>query len=438
MNYYDVTIDMLVGPTYLHGGLSYGNIASVVNRSKISHPKKAALQGLEKMKCLHDLGLSQLVFPPYPRPDYGFLQMLGFSGSKKQILEKAYQTNRQHLYQATSSAMMWMANAATITPSQDSHDNKVHITIANLASHAHRGLEAYDSYKLFKHVFSDEDFFTVHPPLPSFYEYFDEGAANHTRFYLPKTKQGIHLFVWGRSMRHHDGAKRFPARQTLEAQEAITRLHRLDQNLVLFCQQNPKAIDSGVFHNDVIATGHNDLFFVHEEAFVNTAEVINALKKKGPIQVCCIPKKMLSLSEAVATYLFNSQIVCRDGATVLIASQEVKKSSGCQKALEKLKSFGIDDVIYLNLSESMKNGGGAACLRLRLVVNDQEWQKIRPTVIFTDSLYFELTECVERCYPENLRIQELCDPKMQKKIADAYTAIYKIFQTDKLFMGVNV
>jgi succinylarginine dihydrolase len=227
--------------------------------------------------------------------------------------------------------------------------------------------------------------------------------------------------------------KHFPARQTLEAQEAIMRNHLLDPSQVLFCQQNPKSIDSGVFHNDVIATGHNDLFFLHEDAYVHTFELLQSLEKKAPIKICCISKKILSVRDAVATYLFNSQIVSVESETFLVASEEVKKSASCQKAFQKLRDFGIDDVVYVDLSESMKNGGGAACLRLRIPLNDHEWKEITPTVIFTDSLYETLTACIERYYPESLSLKDLCDPKVQKNISNGYKAIGEIFQIQKLF-----
>ena len=424
----EVHIEMLSGPTHLHGGLSFGNIASSANRLKISSPKRAALQSLEKMKLLHDLGARALIFPPQPRPDFDFLLSLGFSGSKTEIIKHAYETAPQALFQATSSAMMWMANAASSTPSQDSSDKKVHISIANLAADAHRSIEAAFSYKMFKKVFHNTKYFTIHPPLPACYELFDEGAANHTRFCMKDSSCGLHLFVWGRSMRASCMPKQYPARQTLEAEEAIVRRHLLDPDRVIFCQQNPSVIDKGVFHNDVIATGHNDLFFVHEDAFVDTPKILRVLEKKLPIRACVIARKMLSVEEAVRTYLFNSQIISVNDQTFLIASKEVKKSHGCQKALERLKSFGVNEVLYVDLDESMKNGGGAACLRLRLIVSDAEWQKILPTVIFTSDLYEELKECVEQYYPEKLCLKDLLDPKVQKQLEKAYKRVYQILK----------
>ena len=48
-----INFDSIVGPTHNYSGLSLGNLASTTHGKMVSSPKKAALQGLEKMKFLH-------------------------------------------------------------------------------------------------------------------------------------------------------------------------------------------------------------------------------------------------------------------------------------------------------------------------------------------------------------------------------------------------
>ena len=65
----EYNFDGLIGPTHNFSGLASGNIASAKSRFSISHPKKAALQGLAKIKLLMNLGLPQGIIPPQERPN---------------------------------------------------------------------------------------------------------------------------------------------------------------------------------------------------------------------------------------------------------------------------------------------------------------------------------------------------------------------------------
>lgn len=423
----ELNLDILVGPTHLHGGLSFGNLASVQNRLKRSNPKKAALEGLEKMKLLAALGCTQLILPPQPRPVIAFLMNLGFTGTQQKIIEDAYKMAPELLFQCTSSSSMWAANAATVSSSQDSFDGKVHISIANLAANVHRSLEAPYTYALFAKLFSNAKYFTVHPPLPSTFAFFDEGAANHTRFC--DKESAVHFFVWGRSSAPSvkEFPKTYPARQTLEAQIAIMRRHRLDPEKVVFAQQNPRLIDQGVFHNDVIATGHETFFFLHEDAYVNTSKVIGELQKKIDLQVCVVSRDVLSIQDAVSSYLFNSQIVTAAmGKKVMICPLEVAKNSRTKKVADSLCGHGVDEIRYISLNQSMKNGGGPACLRLRLTLTDAQVRAIKPGVLYTPVLYARLRKCIETSYPEHFCLHDLLDPQLRRSLTSCYKKIYEI------------
>ncbi|WP_417895004.1 N-succinylarginine dihydrolase, partial [Bacillus inaquosorum] len=93
-----------------------------------------------------------------------------------------------------------------------------------------------------------------------------------TRLCRAYGEAGVELFVYGRSAFDvsQPAPKRYPARQTLEASQAIARLHGLGDESAVFIQQNPDVIDQGVFHNDVIAVGNQNVLFFHQQAFLHT------------------------------------------------------------------------------------------------------------------------------------------------------------------------
>jgi succinylarginine dihydrolase len=424
----EVNIDCLAGPTHHFGGLSFGNIASVQHKGVLSHPKRAALQGLEKMKLLSDLGVLQIVLPPHPRPHFEMLKRLGFEGSNQEIIEAAYKENPDLLLKCSSSSAMWAANSATVTPSVDSLDHKVHITCANLATNFHRSIEANYTEFLFRKIFYDPNFFTHHKMLPATPEFFDEGAANHTRFCRSQSEKGVHFFVYG--LQDKLQPEKYPARQTKESQTSIAKLHKIDQKQLVFAQQNPKAIDAGVFHNDVISTGFQDIFLYHEEAFVQTDHVIRDLQEKCELQLIKITKGMLSVEDAVRSYLFNSQIVeTKDKKIVLIAPSECEKIGTAKTCLEAIqKNSALHDVIFVPLQESMFNGGGPACLRLRMPLTQNEMQSIHQGVVFTGNLYNKLKVWIEKHYPDEFKLKMLLDHKFLKSIDEAFTTCLDILE----------
>jgi len=417
----EVNFDGIVGPTHFYGGYSYGNIASMEHQHQQSNPKQAALQGLEKMKLLYDLGIKQAVFPPQERPEVHLFRRLGFTGTDNQILSAAIKEAPALFFQACSSSSMWAANAATVCPSIDSRDNRVHLTAANLSSHFHRSIEASTTFHVLKAIFSGEDRFEIHPPLPFGSHFCDEGAANHTRLCPAHHLPGIHLFTYGRRALENDiTSRKFPARQSLEASQAISRLHLIQKDRLLFVQQNPAAIEGGVFHNDVISLGNESLFLYHEEAFCNTPKVIDKLQqlfdKLTNQSLCCIKvsNNELTLKEAVQSYFFNSQIVTLPDRTMnLIAPIECLSTPPAKALLESLASdpnLPISAIHYVDLRQSMQNGGGPACLRLRIVLTSEELKGTNPQIFLTDTLYLKLKTWIKKHYRDRLLQQDLLDP----------------------------
>ena len=195
----EANFDGLPGPTHNYGGLATGNLASERNKNLVANPRRAALQGLAKMKALADRGFVQAVLPPHERPDVAALRALGFSGDDTGVLTAAARQAPQLLSACSSAAAMWVANAATVSPSADTADGRVHFTPANLVAHFHRSLEAATTTRVLRAIFADARQFVVHEPLPAAPQFGDEGAANHTRFTTGTQTPGVELFVYGRS-----------------------------------------------------------------------------------------------------------------------------------------------------------------------------------------------------------------------------------------------
>lgn len=430
MTVYELNMDGLVGPTHHYAGLAAGNIASTSNALSASNPQAAARQGLDKMRLLHNLGLKQGIMPPHQRPNLALLRQLGFDSTA------AAQSSPELLSACYSASSMWAANAATVSPSSDTADNKVHFTAANLVSNLHRHQEADFSKKLLQYIFSDSNYFNHHPVLPRSSVTGDEGAANHNRLCHNHTERGIHLFVYGKKAlgKDNEGPVKYPARQTREASEAIVRNHLLDDRQVIFARQNPLAIDQGVFHNDVISVANESLFLVHEQAFYNQAAVLHELRIKAefPLTIIEITEDQLSIQDAVSSYLFNSQIISLANDMLLIAPIECQNNprvTACIDSLISSPSNPINTVHYLDLKQSMRNGGGPACLRLRIPLKEQELSAMHQGVLVTNQLLDVLDQWVLKHYRTELAVADLIDPHL---ITENFQALDELTQILKL------
>jgi len=416
----EVNFDGLVGPTHNYAGLSEGNVASVSNAQNSSNPKQAALQGLKKMKALYNMGLNQGVFAPQERPDIYTLKRLGFQGTDAQILAAAYKTSPMLLASCCSASTMWTANAATISPSADTLNGKVHFTAANLANKFHRSLEPKATSNILKAMFADDRYFHHHQHLNDNEHFGDEGAANHTRLCQAYGDKGLEIFTFGRFAfnRNKPAPIKYPARQTIEASQAIARLHGLSTDKTIFVQQNPAVIDQGVFHNDVIAVGNQNVLFYHEQAYLNKdafKEEVLRKYKGDSLNLVEVSTEEVSIKDAVNTYLFNTQIITlNDGVMAIIAPTHCRDNPKVNQYLQSLIATNnpIQKVIFFDVNESMKNGGGPACLRLRVALTEQELLAVNPSCLLTHTLYEQLVTWVNKYYRDQLAIDDLRDPQL--------------------------
>ncbi|WP_242076865.1 N-succinylarginine dihydrolase [Brevundimonas diminuta] len=413
----EANADGLIGPTHSYAGLSPGNLASSLNKGEASNPRAAVLQGLDKMKTLADLGLPQFVLPPHDRPNIPFLRSLGFTGSDAQVLERAWRSAPSFAAAACSASPMWAANAATVTPSADAADGRVHFTPANLHTNLHRSLEHRQTKRALDALFADASRFAVHDALPSVAHLADEGAANHVRLCAQHGGRGVNLLVWGReAFEPWDGP--FPARQTREASEAIVRRHEAGRPVL--AQQSRAAIAGGTFHNDVVCVGALDTLFFHELAFEDTAATQAAIRRVAdglfePIFVE-ISSADLPLADAISSYLFNSMLIQVPGEDrlTLICPTETRDNPCSHAVAQALAASNgpIGRVQYVDVRQSMRNGGGPACLRLRVVLTEAELGATNPAMRLTDDLHARLSDWAGRWYRDELRPTDLADPDL--------------------------
>jgi succinylarginine dihydrolase len=436
--YREHNFDGLVGPTHNYGGLSVGNVASMSHEGKISNPRVAALEGLQKMRFVHALGAGQAVLPPHDRPSLGTLRRLGFRGSDEEVLAAAAEHSEVLVRLVSSAAAMWTANAATVAPSCDAADHRLHITPANLQELFHRSMEADVTSRILRVIFADEARFAVHAPLPGGGQFADEGAANHARLASPDGG-AAHLFAWGRSsFGEATRPRRFPARQTREASEALARLHQLDPARVVFAQQHPEGIDAGAFHTDVLAVGAESFLMMHELAFLDGPEVVHALKSiVGPaLRIEVATESELSLGDAVSSYAFNSELVTQgDGSMVLLAPEESRDTPAARVFLDRVRDSDnpVRRVEYFNLRQSMQNGGGPACLRLRVPLADHELAALGGRVVWSGALDHELVAWVKKHYRDRLVPGDLRDPAFARENFTALDELTKILGLGSIY-----
>ncbi|NDP59402.1 MAG: N-succinylarginine dihydrolase [Oxalobacteraceae bacterium] len=439
----EFNFDGLVGPSHNYAGLSFGNVASFNNVKSVSSPKQAALQGLAKMRALAARGFAQAVLPPQCRPNFALLRSIGFGGSDADVIAAAFRDAPAILASAYSAATMWSANAATVSPSADSADGQVHFTVANLNSKLHRSYEQEQTTRTLRAIFADPAHFTVHDALPATPAFGDEGAANHTRLASAHGAAGVEMFVYGRVEFQPDAPapKRFPARQTLEASQAVARLHGLAPERTVFVAQDPAVIDLGVFHNDVIAVGNGNVLFYHAQAFLDEPGTLAALQfamasagtQLVPIRVA---RSEVAIDDAISSYLFNSQLLTRpDGRMALVVPQECRDNAAVARYLDGLVASGgpIAELLSFDLHQSMRNGGGPACLRLRVALTGAEAAAMHQGVIMTETLYAELVAWVERYYRDALAPADLADPQLAIEVMTALEALAKILQLPNLY-----
>jgi succinylarginine dihydrolase len=396
MSLREINFDGIIGPSHNYSGLSLGNLASATNKGNVSHPRAAALQGLDKMRHNLRLGLAQGILLPHPRPDRAWLAELGTS------VEEVPASLRPAAFSASA---MWAANAATVSPAPDTADGRCHLTVANLRTMAHRSHEWPATLAQLRVAFANGEHFAVHPPVPATFG--DEGAANHMRIGGSHDVPAVEIFVYGQ----RGGA--FPTRQHVEACRAVARFHRLGPERTLFVSQSEEAIAAGAFHNDVVAVANENVLFAHEHAFEDRADFYASLRRLVPeVEIVEVPASEVGLEDAIRSYLFNAQLVTLpQGRMALILPDEARETPSVWKWLQEMIAGNgpIRELFVVDVRQSMANGGGPACLRLRVVA---EPDKVDPRFIVDEPRLDALAEVIGMHWPTRIAPEDLLDPRL--------------------------
>lgn len=411
----EINFDGIVGPSHNYAGLSPGNLAAASNAGKTAHPRAAALEGIAKMRANLALGLVQGILLPHARPNHGWLA----------TLHADYASAAPHLQaRALSASPMWAANAATVSPAPDSTDGRCHLTVANLVTMPHRSHEWPETLAQLRLAFADPSF-AVHAPVPA--PFGDEGAANHMRLAPSHGEPGVEVFVYG------EPGGRFPARQHREACEAVARAHRLDSARTLFVEQSPDAIATGAFHNDVVAVANERTLFAHEQAFADRDRFYADLRRLLPeVEIVEVSAADVSLADAIQSYLFNAQLVTPpSGKQTLIVPAEARDNAAVWRWLQRhLAGNGpIRAVEVVDVRESMANGGGPACLRLRVLCDPA---LVDRRFLVDDAKLAAIAAVIEAHWPEAIAFDAIGDAALVTHVTRARRALLDVLDIVEL------
>ena len=411
----EINFDGIVGPSHNYAGLSLGNLAATKSAGETSYPRAAALQGLEKMRANMALGLVQGFFLPLRRPNLTWLAAIAADETIDPRLIAA----------AWSASSMWTANAATVSPAADTADGRCHLTPANLVTMPHRGMEWPDTLRQLMIAFADKAHFALHAPVPP--SFGDEGAANHMRLCDEHGSPGVELFVYGQT------GGRFPARQHEQASRAIARLHRLDPERTLFIEQNPEAIAAGAFHNDVVSVANGRVLFTHAQSYADQQGTYDAIRAKFPaLEVVEVPADAVSMAEAIKTYLFNAQLLSLPtGEMALVIPSESWESTPVRTWLEGMLAGNgpIRKVIPVDVRQSMANGGGPACLRLRVVADPAT---VDPRFLLDDAKADRMAKVIGEYWPETIEPGQIGDPALAERVITARNMLLNALDLSEL------
>ena len=404
MSLVEINFDGIVGPSHNYAGLSLGNLASARNAGDASHPRSAALQGVEKMRANVRLGLAQGIFVPQDRPNRAWLETLATTPED---------ADPSLLACSLSASSMWAANAATVTPAPDAADGICHLTVANLTTMPHRSHEWRGTLRQLQTVFAHADF-RVHAPVPP--PFGDEGAANHMRLCPEHASGGVEVFVYGVA------GGPFPARQHIESSKAIARRHGIKD--AMFVQQSTEAITAGAFHNDVVAVANERVLFAHEQAFENKDQFYADLRARLPeAEIVEVPASAVSHTDAIQSYLFNAQLVTLPaGGMALILPTEAHNHPRVRAWLDRhIAGNGpIRSLVPVDVRESMANGGGPACLRLRVVADPAT---IDPRFMVDEAKLDRVAQVIAKYWPATIAPGDLSNPKLWGDMAIARQAL---------------
>ena len=212
-------------------------------------------------------------------------------------------------------------------------------------------------------------------------------------------------------------------------------------NNSVFHPQSATAINAGAFHNDVVCVSNETVLFFHEDAFDDPSALeADVSEKAKPFgftpQFIVAPADKVPLEDVISSYLFNSQLVTLPaGGMALILPTQVEETPSTKAFVDEVLA-GDNPIVqahYLDLRQSMANGGGPACLRLRVVLDAAQQTAVHQGVIMTEATITRLENWVKAHYRDRLTLEDLGDAAFLMETRTALDALTQLLDLPLLY-----
>ena len=124
----------------------------------------------------------------------------------------------------------------------------------------------------------------------------------------------------------------------------------------------------------------------------------------------------MPLADAIRSYLFNAQLVTPpDGQPTLIVPGEARETPSVWRWIERHVAGNgpIRRVEVVDVRQSMANGGGPACLRLRVVADPAT---VDPRFMVDEAKLDRIAEVIGATWPEQIHHDDLQQPALIARI----------------------
>ena len=122
-------------------------------------------------------------------------------------------------------------------------------------------------------------------------------------------------------------------------------------------------------------------------------------------------------------------------AMAILAPIESRETPAARRFLERVvaESNPVKAVHYLDVRQSMNNGGGPACLRLRVVLSEAELAAVHPASWMTAERHGELIAWVDGHYRDRLSFDDLADPQLLEESRTALDHLTRLLKLGNLY-----
>jgi succinylarginine dihydrolase len=167
------------------------------------------------------------------------------------------------------------------------------------------------------------------------------------------------------------------------------------------------------------------VLFAHEKAFADRDRVASECERLFPdVQLVEVPASEVPVADAVSSYLFNAQLVSPpDGETTLIVPSEARETASVWSWLQRHVAGNgpIRNLVVVDVRQSLANGGGPACLRLRVAADPAT---VDPRFLVDEAKLDRIAAVIEQSWPAEIHSSELQDPKVVAAIESARASLY--------------